>query len=87
MKTLHMVPQRYQHFFLPPVVAFWWFNGVRAPSEMLAELEDEEVMLVAVLVVLVRHVEWGRRGERVDPAAPTPVTCSTTARGRWDTDG
>ena len=46
MKTLHMVPQRYQHFFLPPVVAFWWFNGVRAPSEILAEV----VMVVAVEV-------------------------------------
>ena len=49
MKTLHMVPQRYQHFFLSPVVAFWWFNGVRAPSEMLAEVE-EVVMVVAVEV-------------------------------------
>ena len=46
MKTLHVVPQRYQHFFLPPVVAFWWFNGVRAPSEILAEV----VMVVAVEV-------------------------------------
>ena len=47
MKTLHMVPQRYQHFCRPPVVAFWWFNDVRAPSAMLAE-DEEVVMVVAV---------------------------------------
>ena len=51
MKTLHVVPQRYQHFFCPSVVAFWWFNGVRAPSEILAEEEEVEVVMVVAVEV------------------------------------
>ena len=57
MKTLHMVPQRYQHFFLPPVVAFWWFNGVRAPSEILVEVEDEEVVMVVAVAAEEEEVD------------------------------